>query len=69
MEEHPLDKPFIHCDRPTLVRHLVSLAVPSNVNVFVFVKKQAASLGGFAVLWNGLVVGMTASILTGEARM
>eukprot|EP00903_Cladosiphon_okamuranus_P013940 g12966.t1 len=26
---------------------------------------EAASLGGFAVLWNGLVVGMTASMLTG----
>ncbi len=30
--------------------------------------EQAASVGGFALVWNGLVAGMTASILTGEAR-
>lgn len=38
------------------------------VFLFPFVREQAASLGGFAVLWNGLVVGMTASMLTGETR-
>ena len=53
------------------MRYLASCqipAVPSNVALVSVVGEQAASLGGFAVLWNGLVVGMTASMLTGETR-
>lgn len=68
VKEHPLDGPLTPCYQAALARRLASPAVCLLERVLSVLggKKQAASLGGFAVLWNGLVVGMTASMLTGE---